>query len=106
MAVLDDPATRIAVEAERRVLALLEAGCSAPVGVHASWADGELRLDARVYRLDGSAWLSSSAAAVLPSGPHAAAVTAASAGAVEALAARVARDLLDAGAAELAGVGA
>ncbi len=31
-AVLDDPATRTAVVAERAVLATLEAGCSAPVG--------------------------------------------------------------------------
>lgn len=95
---LDDPATRVAVEAERRVLALLEAGCSAPVGVHAWWVEDELRLDARVYRLDGSASLSSSAAAALP--------TPSTSDAVEALASQVARELLDAGAAELAGVGA
>ncbi|MBN9374214.1 MAG: hydroxymethylbilane synthase, partial [Cellulomonas sp.] len=98
VAMLDDPATRVAVEAERRVLALLEAGCSAPVGVHAWWADDELRLDVRVYRLDGSASLSSSAAAALP--------TPCTSDAVEVLASQVARELLDAGAAELAGVGA
>ncbi len=123
VAMLDDPATRAAVEAERRVLALLEAGCSAPVGVHARWVGDELRLDARVYRLDGTAWLSSAAAATLPAGRGTAAPggdrgpavtgTAAVAApdadrtdAVEALAAQVAGELLAAGAADLAGVGA
>lgn len=110
VAMLDDPATRLAVEAERRVLALLEAGCSAPVGVHAWWADDELRLAARVYRLDGSACLSSSAAT--PGGrPAAVPATAGTtapptADAVEALASRVAAELLEAGAGQLAGVGA
>ncbi|MBI1378942.1 MAG: hydroxymethylbilane synthase [Frankiales bacterium] len=33
---LDDPATRAAVTAERSLLATLEAGCSAPVGAHAT----------------------------------------------------------------------
>ena len=32
LAALDDPSTRASVEAERAVLATLEAGCSAPVG--------------------------------------------------------------------------
>ncbi|WP_249374936.1 hydroxymethylbilane synthase [Streptomyces sp. I05A-00742] len=35
LAELDHPATRAAVEAERAVLAELEAGCSAPIGAHA-----------------------------------------------------------------------
>ncbi|MGK5641106.1 hydroxymethylbilane synthase, partial [Streptomyces sp. URMC 126] len=35
LAALDDPATRAAVDAERAVLAELEAGCSAPIGAHA-----------------------------------------------------------------------
>ena len=100
VAVLDDPATRVAVEAERRVLALLEAGCSAPVGVHAQLVGDELRLQARVYRLDGSQSLSSSATGTLPTTRTEAAAPA------EALAARVARELLDAGAARMAGVGA
>ena len=38
---LDDPATRAAVTAERRVLADLEAGCSAPVGALAEVVEGE-----------------------------------------------------------------
>jgi hydroxymethylbilane synthase len=57
---LDDPATRAAVTAERAVLATLEAGCSAPVGVyaaeHAAEAVGqaELRLTAAVVSFDGA----------------------------------------------------
>ena len=38
---LDDPATRACVEAERTVLADLEAGCSAPVGALAEVAEGD-----------------------------------------------------------------
>ncbi|WP_432548781.1 hydroxymethylbilane synthase [Kineococcus sp. SYSU DK004] len=44
LAPLDVPAVRREVAAERRVLAALEAGCSAPVGAHARVRDGELRL--------------------------------------------------------------
>ncbi len=40
-AALDHPATRAAVTAERRVLADLEAGCSAPVGALAEVVEGE-----------------------------------------------------------------
>ena len=36
LAVLDDPATRLAVTAERAFLALLEGGCSAPVAAYAT----------------------------------------------------------------------
>ena len=38
---LDDPSTRACVEAERTVLADLEAGCSAPVGALAEVAEGD-----------------------------------------------------------------
>jgi hydroxymethylbilane synthase len=56
---LDDPFTRIAVTAERSLLAALEAGCSAPVGALADLlADGqivkEMRLRAVVGTTDGS----------------------------------------------------
>jgi hydroxymethylbilane synthase len=55
--VLDDPATRAAVDAERALLAALEAGCTAPVGALADVADGddgpELWLRAVVAALDG-----------------------------------------------------
>ncbi|MET8678163.1 hydroxymethylbilane synthase [Streptomyces sp. NPDC004647] len=58
LAELDDPYTRVAVTAERSLLAALEAGCSAPVGALADLlADGqvvtELRLRGVVGTTDG-----------------------------------------------------
>src|SRR5690606_21642793 len=57
-AALDDPAARAAVTAERAVLAVLEAGCSAPGGALAEVAEGddgeELYLRAVVLAADGS----------------------------------------------------
>ncbi|MDP9821665.1 hydroxymethylbilane synthase [Nocardioides massiliensis] len=57
-AALDDAATRAAVTAERAVLAVLEAGCSAPVGALAEVAEGEdgdeLWIRAVVLAPDGS----------------------------------------------------
>lgn len=41
LAVLDDPRTRAAVDAERAVLATLEGGCSAPIGALAEIVEGE-----------------------------------------------------------------
>jgi hydroxymethylbilane synthase len=38
---LDDPDTRVAVDAERALLAALEAGCTAPVGAMAEVAEGD-----------------------------------------------------------------
>ncbi len=43
-AALDHPGSRAAVTAERRMLAVLDAGCSAPVGAWATVQDGELQL--------------------------------------------------------------
>lgn len=54
LAQLDDEDTRIAITAERTVLSALDAGCSAPVGTHASLTEGDLRLRAVVYALDGT----------------------------------------------------
>ncbi|MFG2500221.1 hydroxymethylbilane synthase [Streptomyces sp. NPDC048441] len=59
LAELDDPYTRVAVTAERSLLAALEAGCSAPVGALADLlADGqivkEMRLRGVVGATDGS----------------------------------------------------
>lgn len=59
---LDDPVTRACVAAERALLGALEAGCSAPVGALADWAEGEsggvdhaeLYLRAVVAAADGS----------------------------------------------------
>lgn len=59
LAPLDDPVTRLAVDAERTLLAVLEAGCTAPVGALAEPAEGddgeiELYLRAVVHAADGS----------------------------------------------------
>lgn len=51
---LDHRPTRLAVLAERSVLARLEAGCAAPVGAHATVAGNVLRLRAVVAAVDGS----------------------------------------------------
>jgi hydroxymethylbilane synthase len=55
---LDDAATRAAVTAERSLLATLEAGCSAPVGAHATVSgEGEnllVHLTGNVVSLDGT----------------------------------------------------
>ncbi|MFM9698987.1 hydroxymethylbilane synthase [Streptomyces europaeiscabiei] len=59
LAGLDDPYTRVAVTAERSLLAALEAGCSAPVGAFADLLDDgqivkEMRLRGVVGTTDGS----------------------------------------------------
>jgi hydroxymethylbilane synthase len=95
VAALDHKSTRVLVEAEREVLALLEAGCSAPIGANAFVDDGLLFLSARVYSLDGTASLTSSHALYLSDVAHPGSE----------LAARVARELLDAGAATIAPLG-
>lgn len=56
LAALDDRRTRLAVLAERALLATLEAGCAAPVG---AWAEVDedglgMRLEAVVARVDGT----------------------------------------------------
>lgn len=75
---LDDPDTRACVEAERGVLALLEAGCSAPVGALAEIVEGEasdghegleLSLRAVVVAVDGGVELRRSAVGD-PRDPH------------------------------------
>ena len=54
VAKLDDKPSRMTVAAERKVLGLLEAGCTAPVGAQALLDDGLLFLSASVYRTDGT----------------------------------------------------
>lgn len=92
---LDHRPTRTVVEAEREVLALLEAGCAAPIGANGFIDDGLLFLSARVSALDGSSRLTSSHALYLADSKNPG----------HDLAERVARELLDAGAAELAPLG-
>jgi hydroxymethylbilane synthase len=93
---LDHRSTRVIVEAEREVLALLEAGCAAPVGANAFVDDGLLFLSARVYSLDGATRLTSSHALYLSDVKHPGSD----------LAVRVSRELLDAGASTIAPLGA
>ncbi|MCU1594660.1 MAG: porphobilinogen deaminase [Frankiales bacterium] len=90
---LDDPDTRTAVEAERALLAALEAGCSAPVGAMAEVVDDDdgpaVFLRGLVAALDGSDVVRLSA-----TGPtHDA----------HGVGQRLAAELLDLGAAELMG---
>ena len=92
VAALEHRTSRITVTAERGVLALLEAGCAAPVGATAMIDDGLLFLSARVYSVDGDAELTSS---------HALYVDDAATPAHD-VSLRVARELLDGGAADLA----
>jgi len=87
LAPLDDAASHREVLAERRLLAVLEAGCKAPVAARARAEGRAVRLTAAVFSPDGSRALRESAAA---DGGHPAD-----------LGERVARRLLDAGAAEL-----
>ncbi|WP_030422666.1 hydroxymethylbilane synthase [Streptomyces sp. SCSIO 75703] len=55
LAELDDPFTRIAVTAERSLLAALEAGCSAPVGALADLlAEGQVAKEMRLRGVVGS----------------------------------------------------
>jgi hydroxymethylbilane synthase len=66
---LDDPATRAAVIAERALLAGLEGGCAAPIGALAEVVDGEttaeLWLRAVLLETDGSGATRLSASRVL-----------------------------------------
>jgi len=87
LSALDDPTSRARVEAERALLAALEAGCTAPVAALADDADDELYLRAAVCAPDGSDVLRRSAVGPL-SDP-------------QALGRALAAELLDDGAAEL-----
>jgi len=53
-ALMRHPETDLAVRAERAFLRTLRGGCQAPVGAHATIADGTLRLDAAIAAVDGS----------------------------------------------------
>ena len=51
---LDHPPSRVAFEAERRVVELLGGGCRLPLGAYAEWRGEAVRLLAVVVRPDGS----------------------------------------------------
>lgn len=92
---LDHRPSHVAAEAERGVLARLEAGCSAPIAATAFLEDGMMFLTARVYALDGSAQLTASHALYPADSKDPAGE----------LSTRVATELLDNGAADLAPLG-
>ena len=96
LAELDDPGTRLAVLAERALLARLEAGCAAPVGALGTVDAGLLALHAVVLRPDGTERLSLTESIALDGADDAAQAVA--------LGERVAESLLADGAADLAGL--
>jgi hydroxymethylbilane synthase len=95
LAPLDDRAARLAVSAERALLARLEGGCQVPLGALAELGGEALRLSAAVCALDGSRELRARGSVSATAG---AALTAADAAA---LGERLADELLAAGAAAL-----
>jgi hydroxymethylbilane synthase len=88
---LDDPATHLAVRAERAMLRRLGGGCQVPIAAHARLEDGLLRLRGIVASLDGSR-LMQAAATGSDTDP-------------ESLGAAVAEDLLAKGAGEILKIG-
>jgi len=92
---LDHRPTRLAVTAERALLERLEAGCAAPIGAWASLSGATLRLDAVVARPDGTATLRRGSSVTVDTEDDA-----------RALGARLADELLEHGAADLADLGA
>ena len=85
--------TRLAVSAERALLRRLEAGCAAPIGAFAEIVEGDLVLSAVVASPDGTDLLRHTSATSELDVPDA-----------ERLGVRVAEDLLQMGAAALAGL--
>ena len=63
---LQHPDSRAATDAERAMLAMLHAGCSAPVGAWSRMEQGELVLDGLVASLDGQRILRASARGTSP----------------------------------------
>jgi hydroxymethylbilane synthase len=96
---VDHASTRLAVLAERAVLARLEAGCAAPIGATAVLDDQLLFLSATVYSIDGSSSLTSSHALVVEGSAAERALL------PKELGDRVAEELLRLGAADLAPLG-
>ena len=85
--------TRLAVSAERALLRRLEAGCAAPIGAYAQVVEGDLVLNVVVASPDGTDMLRHTSATAELDVPGA-----------ERLGVRVAEDLLQMGAAALAGL--
>jgi hydroxymethylbilane synthase len=53
-AALSDPRTSLAVRAERAFLRTCRGGCQAPIGCHATWDDGRLRITGAIAASDGA----------------------------------------------------
>jgi hydroxymethylbilane synthase len=98
VAALTDPAAADGVIAERQVLAVLEAGCAAPIGVASDLGDTSAALWASVHRPGGGERLDRRREVTFPVAGRRAALVAA--------AEDLARELLESGAAELAPLGA
>lgn len=102
LAAVDHPSTRLAVTAERAVLARLEAGCAAPIGALAEVAPGrgdspdQLVLDVVVAAVDGTRTIREHVAVELPTEPEPCLAAA------HALGVEAAEELLSDGAAEVA----
>lgn len=94
--VLSDPPTSIAVRAERAFLRALRGGCQAPIGCHAVWSDGRLRIHGAIAAPDGSRVMRASREAALAVREVASA---------EMIGAALAADLLVEGAGALLGTG-
>lgn len=93
LAELDHAETRACVTAERRVLAELEAGCAAPVGAYARFANGHLEFTAAVFNAEGTRSVTTRRSVPADTDP-------------DALGREVAGDLLAQGAAEVTPLGA
>ena len=93
LAALDHAETRACVTAERRVLAELEAGCAAPVGAYARFANGHLEFTAAVFNAEGTESVTARRSVPADTDP-------------DALGREVAADLLAQGAAEVTPLGA
>ncbi|TIH33753.1 hydroxymethylbilane synthase [Subtercola vilae] len=110
LALIQHPATRISIAAERAVLAALEAGCTAPIGASAAIDGDTLTLTAVVYSTDGSSELGSTNSVKLPAGFFVSGAAAESGAEADALAVGLGTDialqLLSDGAGELAELGA
>lgn len=98
VAALTDPVARDASVAERRVLGLLEAGCAAPIGVASTVDAGTATIWASVHRPGGGQRLDRRRTVVFDEAQRGSALAAAAEG--------LAADLLAAGAADLAPIGA
>jgi hydroxymethylbilane synthase len=91
LAPLDDPATRLAVRAERAMLRRLGGGCQVPIAAHANLEGAQLCLRGIVASLDGRRLIRAVAAGVEED--------------PESLGAAVAEDLLEKGAGEILAIG-